>query len=68
MKLFFNVFFILLTIQGFQNEAYSLTNWQIKKICKEERKKSNCIRNLQHKRSKLLKGNRIEIPVIPFRK
>ena len=56
--------FILFT---FGDESFSLTNYQIKRICKEEKRVSKCIKNLQEKRSNLEKGNLIEIPVIPFK-
>ena len=52
----------------FQSSAYSLTNYQIKEICKKKSKKTYCIENLKFKKSNLLQGNRIEIPVIPFKK
>ena len=47
-------------------ESFSITDFQIKKICKKEKKEFTCIRNLQEKRSNLQKGNYIEIPVIPY--
>ena len=67
MKLFLNpiLFFFILF---FENSAYSLTNYQIKEICKEKPKKSKCIKNLKFKKLNLLQGNKIEIPVIPFKK
>ena len=51
-----------------QSSAYPLTNYQIKEICQKKYKKTNCIKNLKFKKSNLLQGNRIEIPVIPFKK
>ena len=38
-----------------------------KKICDKSKLKSDCIYKLKIKKDKLLKGNRIEIPVLPFR-
>ncbi len=52
----------------FESSAYSLTNYQIKEICKKKSQKINCIKKLKVKKSNLLQGNRIEIPVIPFKK
>ena len=52
----------------FESTAYSLTNKQIKEICQKKSKKIYCIKNLKSKKSNLLKGNRIEIPVIPYKK
>ena len=56
--------FALLTFSG---ESFSLTNTQIKKICKKEKRELTCIRNLQEKRIDLQKGNKIEIPIKPFK-
>ena len=56
--------FALLTFSG---ESFSLTNYQIKKICKKEKRELTCIRNLQEKRIDLQKGNKIEIPIKPFK-
>ena len=50
------------------DKAFSLTNYQIKKICKKEKRQSTCIKNLQEKRLDLEKGKLIEIPVIHYRK
>jgi hypothetical protein len=62
LSLFFIVFFAL------GEGSYSLSNYQIKNICKNEKRISSCIKDLQDKKSKLEKGNQIEIPVIPFKK
>ena len=51
----------------FGDKSFSITDYQIKKICKKERKKLTCIKNLQEKRYYLQKGNLIEIPVIPYK-
>ena len=47
---------------------FSLTDYQIKKICKKEKRVSLCIKNLQEKRSDLQKGKLIEIPVTPYKR
>ena len=67
MKLALNLFlfFFILVLSG--DKSLSLTNYQIKKICKKERIKSTCIKKLQEKRLDLQKGKFIEIPVIPYR-
>ena len=54
-----------LVISG--DESFSLTNYQIKNICKKEKRESICIKDLQKKRDKLQNGKFIEIPVIPYR-
>ena len=56
--------FALLTFSG---KSFSLTDYQIKKICKKEKRELTCIRNLQEKRIDLQKGNKIEIPIKPFK-
>jgi hypothetical protein len=68
MKLFFNPLLFFLIIFLFENSAYSLSNYRIKEICQNKQKKSNCIKNLKFKKLNLLKGNKIEIPVIPFKR
>ena len=72
MKLTLNLFLLLFSLVIFEDKSFSLTNYQIKKICKKEKKglkerESNCIKNLIEKRYNLQKGNLIEIPVIPFK-
>ena len=48
--------------------SFSLTDYQIKQICKKERRESNCIKSLKKKRFNLKEGNTIEIPVIPYKR
>ena len=61
-----SLFLFILFIYG--DESFSLTDYQIKKICKKEKKLSFCIKNLQEKRSNLEKGKLIQIPVIPYKR
>ena len=67
MKLVFNSMF-LLAFFSFSNESFSLTEYQIKRICAKEKRISLCIKNLKEKRSDLLEGNLIEIPVTPYKR
>ena len=67
MNLALKLFLFLLALFTFSDKSFSLSDYQIKKICKKERRESICIKNLQEKRSNLQKGNLIEIPVIPFK-
>ena len=72
MKLAFTLSLVLISLFTFSDESFSLTDYQIKKICKNQKKglkkkELNCIKNLIEKRSNLQKGNLIEIPVIPFK-
>ena len=71
MKLVLNLYlylylslFILFT---FVEKSFSLTNYEITRICKKEKRASTCIKNLREKRDNLEKGNLIEIPVIPYK-
>ena len=68
MKLFLNTLLLLIISVLSVNNAYSLSDYQIKKICQRNKKRSNCIKSLKSKRLNLLQGNQIEIPVIPFKK
>ena len=68
MKLFFNSLLYLLVLFSFENSVYSLSEKKIREICQGELKRLTCIKNLKFKKSNLIQGNRIEIPVIPFKK
>ena len=68
MKLALNLFLFLFAFFSFGDKSFSLTNYQINKICKEEKRGANCIKNLLEKRSDLKKGNLIVIPVIPYKR
>ena len=68
MKLGFNFSLFLLVFFSLSTESVSLTDYQIKKYCKKEKRVSLCIKNLQEKRSDLQKGKMIEIPVKPYKR
>ena len=68
MKLALNLCLTLFILSIFGEKSFSLTNYQIKKICKNEKRKSTCIKILQEKRSNLQKGYLIEIPVLPYKR
>ena len=68
MKSFINTLLYLLLLFSLENNAYSLSDNKIKEICQKKLRRSTCIKNLKLKKFNLLKGNRIEIPVIPFKK
>ena len=68
MKSILNLYFFLLILSTFNDKTYSLTDYQIKKICKKDRVESICIKNLKEKKSNLQKGDKIEIPVIPYKR
>ena len=68
MKSFFNSLLFLLILCSLENSAFSLSDKQIKEICQKKQRRSNCINTLKIKKLNLLKGNRIEVLVIPFKK
>ena len=68
MKLLLNPLLFFLIIFLFENSAYSLSDYQIKGRCQNKSKRSTCIKKLKIKKLNLLKGDIIEIPVIPFKK
>ena len=67
MKLALNIFLFLITLLTYSENSLSLTDYKIKIICKKEKKETICIKNLLEKRSNLQKGNKIEIPVKPYK-
>lgn len=68
MKLVFNLSLFLLAFFSFNNESFSLTDYQIKRFCTKEKRVYSCIKNLQEKKSDLQKGKLIEIPVKPYKR
>jgi len=68
MVLIKNTFLFLFIFNIYEHKAFALTDYQIKEICRKERRLLKCKNNLQKKRFDLMKGNRIEIPVVPFKK
>ena len=68
MKLALNLSLFLFVLVIFGDKSFSLTDYQIKKFCKNEKKESTCIRNLRKKRFDLNNGKLIEIPVIPYKR
>ena len=68
MKLALNLLIFLFSLLIFSDKSISITDFQIKNICKKEKRALTCIKILKEKRSNLQKGNLIEIPVIPYKK
>jgi len=66
MKLALNLFLSIFALFTFDNVTFSLTNYQIRKICKKAKKESTCIKKFQVRKDKLNDGDLIEIPVIPY--
>ena len=68
MKLALNLFLFFVSLLLVEEKSFSLTDYQIKKICTKQRIKTACIKNLKDKRSDLQKGNYIKIPVLPYKR
>ena len=68
MKLVLNLCLAIFVLSILGEKSFSLTDYQIKKVCKNEKRKSTCIKILEEKRSNLQKGNLIEIPVLPYKR
>ena len=68
MKLALKLSFFLFAFFIFSEKSIALTKYEINKFCQKEKRKSICIRNLHQKKSKLQKGQFIEIPVFPYGK
>ena len=68
MKLASSLALFLLALFTFSDKSFSLTNYQIKRICGKEQRKSICIKILKEKRSNLQEGKAIEIPVKPYKR
>ena len=66
MKLVLNLYLTLFALLTFNDKTFSLTNYQISKICEKEKSASTCIKKFQEKKDKLKNGDLIEIPVIPY--
>ena len=67
MKLILKLSMFFLAFSSFSNESFSLTDYQIKKFCRKEKRLLSCIENLQKKRSDLKEGKFIEIPIKPYK-
>ena len=65
---FLSIFLLFYSLIIFEKKLFALTDFQIKEICRKEKSKLNCIKNLEIRRSNLYKGNRIKIPVIHHKK
>jgi len=68
MKLALNLLVFLFAFVILEEKSFSLTDNQIEKICKKERRKLTCKKNLKEKRLNLQNGIQIEIPVLPYRR
>ena len=69
MRITLNLLLFSFVLCTFSNKSFSLTNYQIEKFCKKEKRESiTCIKLMKEKRFNLNKGNLIEIPVEPYKR
>tara|TARA_B100000963_G_scaffold111560_1_gene97128 strand:- start:204 stop:413 length:210 start_codon:yes stop_codon:yes gene_type:complete len=67
MKLFFKGFLLVLLSLVLVLENYAISNLQISRICRKERKEKACLKRLKLNRELLDNGKPIEIPVYPYK-
>ena len=68
MKLGLKISLFLLVFFSLSNKSFALTDYQIKRYCKKEKRVFSCIKDLKEKRSNLQKGKLIEIPVVTYKR
>ncbi len=68
MKNALNLSLFLFVLVIFGDKSFSLTDYQIKRFCKNEKRQLTCIKILRKKRFDLNNGKLIEIPVIPYKR
>ena len=67
MKLFFKGFLLVLLSSVLVLESNAISNLQISRICRKERKEKACLKRLKLNRELLDNGKPIEIPVYPYK-
>ena len=67
MKLFFKGFLLVLLSSILVLEINAISNLQISRICRKERKEKACLKRLKLNRELLDNGKPIEIPVYPYK-
>ena len=67
MKLFFKGFLLVSLSSVLVLEINAISNLQISRICRKERKEKACLKRLKLNRELLDNGKPIEIPVYPYK-
>ena len=67
MKLFPKVLSLILLSLVFALESYSISDFQILKICRTQKKEKACIKRLKLNRELINNDKPIEIPVYPYK-
>ena len=68
MKILLKTLPLLSLILISMGKGFSITNFEINKICGKERLKKDCIKRLKINRDLIEKGKPIEIPVIEYKR
>ena len=68
MKLTLNLCLFLFVMVMSADKSFSLTDYKIKRFCKNEKRESTCIKNLRKKKFDLNNGKLIKVPVIPHKR
>ena len=67
MKLFPKVLSLILISLVFALESYSISDFQILKLCRTKKKEKACIKRLKLNRELINNDKPIEIPVYPYK-
>ena len=67
MKLFFKGFLLVLLSSVLVLENHAISNLQISRICRKERKEKACLKRLKLNRELIDNEKPIEIPVYPYK-
>tara|TARA_Y100000589_G_scaffold108730_1_gene103374 strand:- start:388 stop:597 length:210 start_codon:yes stop_codon:yes gene_type:complete len=67
MGLLLKIFLITYLAVPLEYKSFEISNYEILRICRKERKEKACIKRLKLNRDLLEAGKPIEIPVIPYR-
>ena len=67
MKYFCTAILLILNLGISEGKAFEEYDNQIKEICKRNKYKSVCLRDMENKKLDLLGGKSIKIPVFPYK-
>ena len=67
MKFFCTTIFLILSLLIPEVKAFEEYDNQIKEICKRNKDKSDCLRDMENKKLDLLQGKSIKVPVFPYK-
>ena len=67
MIFFCTTIFLILSLLIPEGKAFEEYDKQIKEICKRNKDKSDCLRDMENKKLDLLQGKSIKVPVYPYK-